>query len=333
MMSLIHFNIDKSPLMLSLAREFGLGKNELMHLVCTAPRRYKTYYIRKRHKKGRREISQPTPEVKFIQRWLIEACLSKFPVHEAAMAYEAGKSIRQNASLHASNKYLMKLDFEDFFPSLESVDILALIEKSENKLNFTTDDKIALTQFLFRGRKGDSKLRLSIGAPSSPKVSNILMYEFDTLVSSYCEKKKITYSRYADDLTFSTNIAHVLNECLAEIRKILKEIKTPKLKINEQKTVFSSKKHNRRVTGLVLTNDGKVSLGRDKKRVIRAKIHHFQTSKLNHKECLELKGHLAHAYAVEKDFVDRMRKKYGDSVIEKIQSYEEKEQSNNYEDV
>ena len=133
------------------------------------------------------------------------------------------------------------------------------------------------------------------------------------------QKKNI--KDYADDLTFSTNVPHVLNECRIYVCNVLKEMESPKLKLNDKKTVFTSKKHNRRVTGLVLSNDGVVSLGREKKRLIRSQIHYFQNGKLCDKEIYQLRGHLAYALDVEKDFVNRMEKKYGQT-IDHIMSYE-----------
>lgn len=302
------FKIKNSFLMMSFSREFGLGENHLLNLLKTAPLKYKTYYIKKRDGVSEREISQPTPEVKFIQRWLVENYLNNFPIHESATAYEKGKSIRDNALPHAKNNYLMKIDFKDFFPSIKPDDIFNAMHNS----TLSMDDKIVLSQILFKAKGKDGSLFLSIGAPSSPKVSNIVMYQIDSEISLYCRKNNIAYTRYADDLTFSTNTPNLLKECLAEIRKILTETDSPKLKINDQKTIYSSKKHNRTVTGLVLTNDKKVSLGRDKKRLLSARIHHFQQGKLTSVDALELKGQLAYAWAVEPDFIERMRRKYGE---------------------
>ena len=103
----------------SLSAETGVGVGTIRAIVRSASHRYKTYTIPKRTG-GRREISQPTPAVKFIQRWLCRNVFSHFPIHDAAQAYKAGANIGANARIHVRQNYLLKVDFENFFPSLRA---------------------------------------------------------------------------------------------------------------------------------------------------------------------------------------------------------------------
>lgn len=75
------------------------------------------------------------------------------------------------------------------------------------------------------------------------------------------------------------------------------------------------------MTGLVLTNEGHVSLGRDVKREIRATVHHFVTGKLSREQALSLRGTLAYVKSVEPDFLNRLRTKYGHEIIRQIQTF------------
>ena len=75
----------------------------------------------------------------------------------------------------------------------------------------------------------------------------------------------MAYSRYADDLTFSTNRRGVLRQIEVSISGVVRKLRYPRLEINHHKTIHTSKKHHRRVTGIVLSSDGKVSLGRKKR--------------------------------------------------------------------
>lgn len=178
-------------------------------------------------------------------------------------------------------------------------------------------------QFLifFWKLRRNSPLRLSIGAPSSPFISNATMFFFDSFLYEECEKLGIVYSRYADDLTFSTNNKNILRTVPVLVRKGLEinELKT--IKINAAKTVFSSKKFNRHVTGVTLNNDGCISLGRDRKRLLSSKIHYHSMGMLNVDDILELKGLLGFANYIEPLFIERMRKKYGKELILSIQKY------------
>jgi hypothetical protein len=66
--------------------------------------------------------------VKALQYWVISNFLSRFPVHPAATAYRIGKNIADNARPHAHNRFLLKLDFKDFFPSIRAIDFRRFVE-------------------------------------------------------------------------------------------------------------------------------------------------------------------------------------------------------------
>src|SRR3546814_58064 len=147
-------------------------EHELNLLIVSAPRRYKEYWIPKRN--GRqRLIAQPTPEIKLLQRWLVQNYLSTFPVHAAATAYRQGIGLTENVLPHVRNRYMLKLDFEEFFPSLKSSDLLQFLKDAP----IDQIDTSMLVQILFK--KGDLGLELAVGAPSSLYLSNVLLYELD----------------------------------------------------------------------------------------------------------------------------------------------------------
>ena len=109
-----------------IARETGVSVDDLSIIVRTASRRYKTYFIRKRTG-GRRVISHPTPEIKFLQRWMIRNLFGALPVQHAVTSYREGLGVAHNARLHANQNYLLKIDFEDFFPSIGADDVRSLL--------------------------------------------------------------------------------------------------------------------------------------------------------------------------------------------------------------
>jgi len=293
----------------------GLSERDVLKIVLSAPTRYKTYSIQKRNG-GTRIISQPAREVKYLQRIIVDHFLINQPIHNAALAYRVGKSIRDNALVHAKNCAILKLDFKDFFPSIVATDWVNFCEK--NAVFKDPQDIEFSSNLLFWKKKHSAILRLAIGAPSSPMLSNILMYDFDCMISEAVRKDHVEYSRYADDLTFSAKRVGNLKYIQKYLNNILREIKHPKLRINEDKTVYVTKKNRRFVTGLVLTDDGKVSLGRDRKRELIATVHHYIHGKLNMMEISRLSGLLAHANSVEPDFILRLERKYGDKIVNQI---------------
>lgn len=306
-----------SQLLDLLCDEFPFTRMEAWELIRSAPKRYKVHFIEKRNGRGKRLIAQPTAELKVVQRWVASQFISKMPIHEAASAYRPNQNISDHAKLHARNKYLLKIDFKDFFPSIKARDFELHAVKH---LGIDTRLASELALLLFR-RDEDRKLTLSIGAPSSPMLSNTLMYEFDIKLAEFCATEGVTYSRYADDLALSTNRAHILDGAQDFVCSLLRQISYPKLKINPEKTVFTSKKFQRKLTGLTLTNHGSVSLGRERKREIRAMADHYRKGKLEESQHGRLKGFLAFSLSVEPEFVATIRKLIGEEKYTTLLAY------------
>jgi RNA-directed DNA polymerase len=299
-----------------LAQATGLRPQDILAIIHQAPVSYKRYAIPKRTG-GQRLIAQPAKEVKKLQR-LLAMRLSALPIHEAATAYVRGRSIKDNAERHASNGPIMKFDFKEFFPSIRDRDWRAYCVKMGV---FSEAEDVYLSSKLFFTRApGSTILRLAIGAPSSPWLSNVLMYEFDKLISDQMAKDKVVYSRYADDLTFSAPRTGFLNHVERSLRIAVKNNQNPKLTINEEKTVLSTSKYRRVVTGLVLANDGRVTIGRERKRNIRAALHQAFLGKLDAEESGRLAGLIAYVKGVEPTYFEELTLRYGADLIEKLGS-------------
>lgn len=314
-----------------IADSLLIGKKDVIDFSLTAPYRYKIYKIPKRNSDKTRTIAHPAKELKFIQRIITSYLSGVLPVHEHAYAYKKGSSIKYNAEMHLSTKYLLKMDFENFFPSITPRLFFSKLKKANKflKANICLDEnnKLILENFLFFKSKRKSNLRLSIGAPSSPLVSNFVMYFWDIEVQSICASKGIKYTRYADDLTFSTNNKDVLFDIPDILQDILPKYSLGKLRINHDKTVFSSKGHNRHVTGITLSNDNKLSLGRERKRTISAMIHHFINNRLDTESSYQLIGLIAFAKYIEPQFYEKMVQKYGAENIIKLKNMQSNDNS------
>jgi hypothetical protein len=300
-----------------IAKETGVPQDEILNLVRTASHRYKTYRIRKRTG-GYRVIDHPTPDLKFLQRWLNRNIFRDLPVHERAFAYKRGVGIADNANVHARNNFLLKVDFRDFFPSLTDNDVRLALERhaAEMSVSFTETDISTILRIACKHRA------LTIGAPSSPLLSNAILYDFDCFLAGICLENHVDYSRYADDLFLSTNQPNLLAGILETIRTDIGNRNSPQLTINNAKTVFTSKKHKRVAAGLVLTSDGRLSIGRKKKRSIRTQIYLYSSDMLPLDEISYLRGYLAFVKSVEPDFLMSVRRKFGDDVINRLLSVE-----------
>lgn len=307
-----------------LCDEFVLERRDVEKIIDSAHKRYKVYQIPKRNGRGMRTIAQPTKEVKIFQRWFQAKYLDDLPIHPAAMAYRAGVSIASNAKRHLNARFMLKMDFKDFFPSIVPNDLLPRLR---NKYKCFEDEEECrrVSSLLFWLPKKQTSLRLSIGAPTSPIISNIVMYQFDDIVAQICENMNVVYTRYADDICFSTDGKGVLVDIERKIKMICDNMASPNLTVNEDKTENLSKKFRRTVTGLNVTPDGKVSVGRERKRIISAKVKHFLEGSLSADESQKLKGEIAFCYSVEPTFVKSLKRKYGEWVVTRIQRLKRKE--------
>lgn len=299
-----------------LSGTLGVTESEIIKFSISSPYRYKKYTIPKRNGSGVREIAHPSKELKFIQRIIQREFKKYLPVDSCAMAYRDRLSVRDNASRHQLNSYLLKMDFRNFFPSITP-------ELFNNKLDaagldVSEMDRHLISNFCFlRYRKGGA-LSLSIGAPTSPAISNFVMTDFDQEISNICKSIGVVYTRYADDLTFSTQFKNRLADVPRIVKKTLREKGYYNIQVNDQKTVFSSKGHNRHVTGVTITNDGRLSLGRNRKRLISSMVHHYSLGKLSDVDKERLKGLIAYGGYIEPEFVERLKAKYSEEVIQNI---------------
>mgnify|MGYP002735205913 CR=1 FL=1 len=299
-----------------LAEQLEIPESQVLATLRRAPLLYKVYKIPKRSF-GVRTIAQPTPHLKDLQRAFISIC--PLSAHPAATAYRPGQSIRENARQHVRNSYLLKLDLNNFFNSItpdifwqEWQHTLAMPSPAEKK---------HIEQLLFwaPGRSLTSSLVLSVGAPSSPAVSNFIMYRLDTRLTELCRAQHITYTRYADDLIFSCNTRNILFSLPKQVGLLLDELFAGQISINKRKTAFSSKAHNRHVTGICLTSEGKLSLGRAKKRYLKHLVHQYNLGYLELAQIRQLQGWLAHAKHIEPTFITTLTKKHGPQILKQIQ--------------
>lgn len=309
------------PILDDLVSDLGFSFKDVSRIISTAPARYKVYGIPKRDG-GFRIIAQPSRELKLIQRYILENKLNKCKIHECATAYVKNKSIYENAEVHKSADKIIKLDFSNFFNSIKPRDWRAMAPKLDGCLFEASDLEMYIKIFFWGHVKNSSVPRcLSVGAPTSPSISNILMYDFDQAVFAAAKELNINYTRYADDITLSGDSISHLHKMESHVRKSLKNISFPKLSINEKKRGLFTRAGRRSVTGLIITPDGSISIGRDKKRLISAMVHHFVTGEMTEEGKAKLKGWLAFCVDNEIEFVERLRIKYGNEAISKALKY------------
>lgn len=296
----------------AMSRELQLPVPYILRMAKSASHLYKEYQIPKRDG-GQRTIHHPSKELKALQRWLVRRCLERLPIHPSAVAYRKGMSVLQNAQPHVHSRYLLRMDLQEFFPSLTADSIRNYIGANPQHFeDWTESDVLVFCSLVCRHG------RLAIGAPSSPTLSNVLCWKLDNLLSLKAGEREVTYTRYADDLFFSSRRAGVLGGFEEEVRSCVEGLDLPSgLRIKAEKTRHSSKRGQRRVTGVVLGSKGELSLGRNIKRKVKSLV--FRVDGLESEDRKRLAGLLGYCQMIEPDFLNRLILKYGVARVSKAQ--------------
>jgi len=287
-------------------------------LIKTAPNKYRHYTIDKRSG-GTRDIYHPAPALKSVQRWLVSQVLQNIPVHDSVYSYVKGRSIREHAAQHVRSNFFLRLDFVDFFPSIDDqwVSEFLLRRAREGFVELSPNAIPTVARLVCRKGVTPRPPALSIGAPSSPAISNAILFDLDSAMHQMCANLDVKYTRYADDIYCSTRTPNVLRDVEQYLRRACGDI-CPKLRINEQKTQRLSRRRRVLVTGLVVTSNRRISLGRDVKRKIRTQIYLWNENQLRGEQLAHLRGLVSYAQDVERSFVESLKAKFGVEVIDRL---------------
>lgn len=295
-------------LLYELSASLGLPMPFINGIARKASHAYKDFQIPKRSG-GMRDVAHPARPLKALQRWLLRHVIGEWPVHDAVFGYVKGRSIQLNARRHAESRYLLRMDFESFFPSITARDVSHYLGTTPpGTAVWTDDDRRLFVQLVTREE------RLTIGAPTSPALSNALCYDLDRRCALLAADRNACYTRYADDMFFSAKAPNVLRDFPSAVADILSKIDIPAhLRVNATKERHSSRKGRRQVTGIVLTSEGRAVMGRTRKRFIRRQIHQYKA--LSIPERASLRGLISFAADVEANFINDLILKYGRDAV------------------
>lgn len=211
---------------------------------------------------GKREITEPLPSLKEIQRWILDNILSNIPIHKAAKAFKKNVSIKKNAYFHTGKDVVVSLDIQNFFPSITADRIYNVFLRNgySKEVSFILKELCSYNNTLPQG------------APTSPALSNIIFTPIDNRFFNYAIKNGLAYTRYADDLTFSGKTIHEAS-LISFVSKVLKE---NHFMVNSEKTKVMRKSKRQLVTGIVVNNKNKMSITKKKIKKLRQEIYYVK---------------------------------------------------------
>ncbi|HLO14902.1 MAG TPA: reverse transcriptase domain-containing protein [Anaerolineales bacterium] len=235
-----------------------------------ADKKYSVFTIPKKSS-GMRVISSPTTALKIIQEKLNEILLDVYKPKPAVYAYVRSRNIVLNARKHKRAKFILNLDLEDFFTSINFGRVRGLF--LGKPYNLPNPVATVLAQICCHNNV------LPQGAPTSPIISNMICAQMDSQLQALANENKCYYTRYADDITFSTflrefpiEIANSRNLAEVDLGKKLKDIiESNGFKINPKKVRIQPRYRRQEVTGIIVNQFPNVR--RNYIRQVRAMLH------------------------------------------------------------
>jgi len=280
---LARFALTKLETPAQIAQAMGLTVPQLRFLAFSRTTSTVSHYVRFEIPKktgGMRRISAPMQRLKAAQHWILANILDKVPLHDAAHGFRKDRSIVTNAQPHVGTEVVLNVDLKDFFPTLEyrrirgmfrglgygqaAATIFALVT-SEPEV-----DEVLLDGQTFYVANGVR--RLPQGAPTSPAITNIVCRRMDARLAGAAKKLGFTYTRYADDLTFSGPKAANTGKMLHQLRFI---IGAEGFAEHPTKTRVLRKGAKQEVTGVVVNQQ----LGVDRETLRKFRALLFQVGK------------------------------------------------------
>jgi RNA-directed DNA polymerase len=178
--------------------------------------RYRTFAIAKKTPGETREIKAPAPGLLRVQRLLLRCLTAAFTTCDsAAHGFVPGRSVRTNAEPHVGRRFVLNLDLKDFFSSTSEKRIIAVLQLPPFKLRKPMASLVA--------NLCCDKGSLPQGAPTSPLLTNAVCQRLDRRLRQLAREHECVYTRYADDLTFSSDRSAFRKRFHTELAKILEK--------------------------------------------------------------------------------------------------------------
>lgn len=293
---LVSLNLPLITDISSLSRELRLSEKLVYFLASEKTSgKYKTFKIPK-HDGSFRTIYAPVYSLKLVQRWVLENILYKIKVSEYSYGFKNDKNgspLVACGNAHKENLYLLKMDIKDFYPSIQRKQVY----RQFINVGYNTYAANLLTNLCY------CKDGLPQGAVTSAYLANLICHKLDIRISEYCNKRDITYTRYADDLAFSSNNRDALRRIYKMIIKIVND---EGFEINDKKTQFLTPKGHKVLLGLTM-NDSNLKAPKEMKKKVRCMIHNSIITgdySLNP----TIMGYISYISSVEKNYKEKIKK-------------------------
>lgn len=290
----------------------------------------KMYFKNKEGKQ--KEFYSPKPELKKYHNFLNTFIVKFMKVNDNVLfSYREGTSIYKAVLPHKDSNYYLTTDIKSFFNSINKENIKnTILDNLDNYPIYSNDIKKNLDSIL---NLLTIENKLPIGFATSPLLSNAILNKFDNNIEKFCKRNNIIFTRFSDDLIFSSN--QNIDKSL-----IFKEIKNEFLKLNDklelkdEKTKLFTKAKKIKILGLIILPNGQITVDKKYKKEIEISLHYYLTNKDKLNDYLDTKtnskiirvyGLLNYINGIDKNYIQKLRKRYGNYIIDSFMHKDKRE--------
>ncbi|MFP2956816.1 reverse transcriptase family protein [Myxococcus sp. 1LA] len=295
----------------ALGISVGMLRHYSLHRSRERVRHYVTFAVPKRSG-GHRLIHAPKRRLKALQRRLLELLVSKLPVSPQAHGFVAERSIKTGAAPHVGRRVVLKLDLKDFFPSVTSARVRGLLIA----LGYGYPVAATLAVLMTEAERQPVEVEGTVfhvpvgprvcvqGAPTSPGLCNAVLLRLDRRLAGLARRYGYTYTRYADDLSFSGDDLAALERVRALAARYVRE---EGFEVNRDKTRVQRQGGAQRVTGV--TVNATLGLSRQERRRLRAMLHQEEQAGDDEARRARLDGLLAYVKMLNPEQAERLARR------------------------
>lgn len=245
----------------TIAVFLGISPKTIFSIRANPDKHYRSFSIKK-NDGSLRKIDTPRTYLKVIQWWILDNILNKVKLADNVFGFVSGRSAIQNAAYHIGARHILNVDISDFFPSIT----MEQVSKIFFSLGFDESVSAALAELCcLRGR-------VPQGAPTSPALANLVLRDLDVELSNLADAEWRKYSRYADDLTFSS--MDKIDD--AFLGAVSDAVTRAGFSLKPAKTRFSGSGGRMEVTGVVINE--KLQPSRVWRKNMRSRLHHMRNT-------------------------------------------------------
>lgn len=288
-----------------IERNLGLEDGHVQNLSDNTQSLYVVFHS------GNRLISAPLSDLKIIQEWIAAFIRAESgAVPPWITAYESGCNVVKNAVTHHTHGHVLTLDIHHFFESCRedlvkdfflSLRYRDFTVPGEPELRVNENEAVLLTKLsCYQGG-------LAMGAPSSPFLANRIMVPIDNLIVSGLSRG-MSYTRYPDDICISSN---EWIDCASTVALVQSALDSIGLKLNEKKTRCLGRGNARRIAGVYIAPDGRLTIGPNKKNELKRELYDVLLGKASSPaEVQTLIGHINYCKQIDPVFLNSLLVKY-----------------------